>query len=169
MSGPVSSQKKSSSSSLSADLRRSTREIHTISDHLVNLKLGLALSNDQVWAEGLMVFYEVFRFLEEASERRRDSLVGELRMEEVMNRAEAIEQDLGHYLGVNWKRGYRVRPEVRAYLDRLREVEERDPYLLVAYIYHLYMGLLSGGQVGKEQDRNTVKNLSLTICFFRSS
>lgn len=28
---------------------------------------------------------------------------------------------------------------------RLREVEDTDPTLLIAYIYHLYMGLLSGG------------------------
>jgi len=28
---------------------------------------------------------------------------------------------------------------------RLREVEDTDPTLLMAYIYHLYMGLLSGG------------------------
>lgn len=27
----------------------------------------------------------------------------------------------------------------------LREVEDTDPMLLMAYIYHLYMGLLSGG------------------------
>jgi len=32
-------------------------------------------------------------------------------------------------------------------VDRLKEAEAEDPYLLVAYIYHLYAGLLSGGQV----------------------
>lgn len=30
---------------------------------------------------------------------------------------------------------------------RLREVEDTDPTLLMAYIYHLYMGLLSGGLI----------------------
>ena len=28
-----------------------------------------------------------------------------------------------------------------------RKVEDENPYLLIAYIYHLYMGLFSGGQV----------------------
>ena len=28
-----------------------------------------------------------------------------------------------------------------------RKVEDKNPYLLIAYIYHLYMGLFSGGQV----------------------
>ncbi len=135
--------------SLSQELRLSTRAIHTVSDHLVNLKLGVALSNDQVWAEGLTVFYEVFKFLEEASERTRDSLLGELRVEGVMDRTAAFETDLDFYLGPEWKQKgrYRVRPEVQAYLSHLRRVEEEDPYVLIAYVYHLYMGLLSGGQV----------------------
>lgn len=38
-----------------------------------------------------------------------------------------------------------IRESVTKYLMRLREVEDTDPTLLMAYIYHLYMGLLSGG------------------------
>lgn len=37
------------------------------------------------------------------------------------------------------------RDSVTKYLMRLREIEDTDPTLLMAYIYHLYMGLLSGG------------------------
>lgn len=37
------------------------------------------------------------------------------------------------------------RDSVIKYLMRLREIEDTDPTLLAAYIYHLYMGLLSGG------------------------
>ena len=34
------------------------------------------------------------------------------------------------------------------YIDHLKHIAEEDePLLLVAYIYHLYMGLLSGGQI----------------------
>jgi hypothetical protein len=28
-----------------------------------------------------------------------------------------------------------------------RKIEEDNPYLLIAYVYHLYMGLFSGGQI----------------------
>ena len=42
-------------------LRKSTSSAHSASDALVNVKLGVALSNDDVWAEGLLVFYEIFR------------------------------------------------------------------------------------------------------------
>ena len=43
-------------------LRDATKSIHDVSDHMVNLKLGVAMSDDRVWAEGLLVFYEVHRW-----------------------------------------------------------------------------------------------------------
>lgn len=42
---------------------------------------------------------------------------------------------------------------------RLREVEDTDPTLLMAYIYHLYMGLLSGGIILR-QKRQLVQKIS---------
>ena len=39
------------------------------------------------------------------------------------------------------------RPSVVKYLHHLAVVQEEMPDLLIPYIYHLYMGLLSGGQV----------------------
>ena len=128
------------------ELRHATRSIHAVSDQLVNLKLGVALSDNRVWAEGVSVFYHVFRFLEEALERKGDSLLGELRADELMDRTAAFEKDLHFYRGAEW-REESLRPSVSEYLEHLRRVEEEDPYLLVAYVYHLYMGLLSGGQV----------------------
>jgi len=55
---------------LSQELRVATRAIHDLSDTLVNLKLGVAMSEDSVWAEGLLVFYEIFRYLERAIKER---------------------------------------------------------------------------------------------------
>ena len=46
---------------------------------------------------------------------------------------------------------FTVKSEIKAlvkYIDHLKHIAEEDePLLLVAYIYHLYMGLLSGGQI----------------------
>lgn len=39
----------------------------------------------------------------------------------------------------------RFRDTVTKYLKHLEEIENTEPTLLIAYIYHLYMGLLSGG------------------------
>ena len=97
---------------------------------------------------GLLVFYEIFKFLEECLERHADSLMGDLLLPG-MARTAALEQDLAHYLGEGWREGYTVRQEVRGYLEHLQHLEEDNPYLLTPYVYHLYMGLFSGGQVLK--------------------
>ena len=105
-----------------------------------------------MWAEGLLVFYDVFAHLESAMDRLGDSLVGELDITG-MRRSAAFEADLSHYLGADWRANHVPRPAVQRYLDHLRQLESDEPHLLMAYIYHLYMGLLSGGQVlrGKRQ------------------
>lgn len=130
----------------SKQMRLRTRNIHALSDNLVNLKLGATISNDAVWSEGLLVFYEIFRYLEKAMDRHADSLIGDLDLDG-LRRTRALEVDLEHYYGEEWDRDYEVRPAVAAYLAHLERIERQNPYLLVAYIYHLYMGLLSGGQV----------------------
>lgn len=63
------------------------------------------------------------------------------------HRTEAFEKDLIFYLGVNWKQTYEIRESVAGYLKHLQDVKNRSPILLLAYVYHLYMGLLSGGQI----------------------
>lgn len=98
-----------------------------------------ALSDNHVWADGLLVFYEIFRFLEE-------NVCEELLPKEFHRRA-AFEQDLTYYLGENWNQNYEIRQSVCMYLKHLHDVKNRSPILFLAYVYHLYMGLLSGGQI----------------------
>jgi len=129
----------------SVQLRKATKNIHDLSDTLVNAKLGVTISDDSVWAEGLLVFYEVFKFLEKSLNSHSDSLIGDLLIPD-MARTEAFEEDLDFFFG-DWREGYKIRPEVRQYLDHLESLDQENPYLLIPYIYHLYMGLFSGGQI----------------------
>lgn len=126
-------------------MRKATLDIHQISDAMVNAKLGFALSDSSVWADGLLVFYEVFAYLESAMDRACCPLLADFDITG-LRRREAFEADLTHYLGSEW-RLQKHRPAVRAYLEHLEKVEQENPTLLLAYIYHLYMGLLSGGQI----------------------
>lgn len=98
----------------------------------------LALHNNDVWADGLLVFYEIFKFLE--NHVSYDTLPKEFR------RTEAFEQDLTFFLP-NWQENYKPRKEVQRYLDHLIKITNTNSVLLVAYIFHLYLGLLSGGQI----------------------
>ncbi|XP_033207940.1 heme oxygenase 1 [Belonocnema kinseyi] len=139
-------------------MRKATREIHAVSDALVNAKLVFAFHDDSVWADGLLVFYEIFRYLEGAMDRLKNTKVGLLNVPG-LQRTEAFEQDLEYYLGKGWMKNYTPRTSVVKYLMRLREVEDTDPSLLMAYIYHLYMGLLSGGIILR-QKRQLVQKIS---------
>jgi len=115
----------SSRPSLSRDLRASSRAAHDVSDALVNVKLGVAMTEDEVWAEGLLVFAEVFRYLEEAV-KRNDAALGHYgEIQGLLGRAAAFEADLTHFYGQNWRSQHgEPRPEVLTYLNYLKQCEE---------------------------------------------
>ncbi len=125
-------------------LRDATKEIHDTSDKLVNLKLGVSLSDEKVWANGLLIFGKIFFHLEKCLEQYPSLSEFDI---PGLRRTQAFEQDLDHFFGPSW-RGKPDPDPVQKYLEHLQKVAEEDePLLLVAYIYHLYMGLLSGGQI----------------------
>jgi heme oxygenase 2 len=66
---------------------------------------------------------------------------------------EQFENDLAFYKGENWKDGYEIRESVQKYLKHLQELNDKNSLLLIAYVYHLYMGLLSGGQILSKKRR----------------
>ncbi len=108
------------------------------------------LSNNKVWADGLQIFYEIFRYLE------RNTPAEYLPIE--YHRTAAFESDLAYYLGDDWQMEYSVRESVHKYLNHLDEIKNKDKKLLVAYVYHLYMGLLSGGQI-LQKKRKLMNNI----------
>jgi heme oxygenase len=63
-----------------------------------------------------------------------------------LNRTANLEQDLAFYYGENWKNDIAPLPAGKVYCDRLQELIEKNPILLIAHAYTRYMGDLSGGQ-----------------------
>jgi len=132
-------------------MRKATAKIHNVSDTLVNVKLGLTISDETVWKQGILTFSCVFKHLEQALERNKDSLLGDLAVDG-LTRAKEFDNVLRYYFGNEWEAVYeamKMTPAVTNYLQHLVDIERQNPYLLAAYIYHLYMGLLSGGQILK--------------------
>ncbi|KAI8129083.1 hypothetical protein FF38_12934 [Lucilia cuprina] len=121
------------------ELRAATKEVHKLSDVLVNAKFAFALSDDSVWYDGLLSFYEIYKFFE-------TNLPEELLPKE-LHRTAAFEKDFVYFYGENWKDNYEIRPAVRKYLDHLEQVNKTDKMLLFAYAYQMYMALMSGGQL----------------------
>lgn len=66
-----------------------------------------------------------------------------------LNRREALEQDLVFYYGVDWAEHVTATPAAQVYVQRIREVAQDSPELLVGHHYTRYLGDLSGGQILK--------------------
>lgn len=160
----------------SREMRIVTRKIHKLSDSLVNAKVLFgkslksyvtivcgtifysylptsALSDPLVWLDGLLCFHPIFHYLE--------SNIGKNELPASFHRAAAIECDIRYYckqLGLDAdKQLSEQRPSVVAYLEHLAAVKAENPVLLMAYAYHLYMGMLSGGQILNKKRRMFAK------------
>jgi heme oxygenase len=66
-----------------------------------------------------------------------------------LNRREALEQDLTFYYGADWADHVKATPAAQAYVQRIREIAQASPELLVGHHYTRYLGDLSGGQILK--------------------
>jgi heme oxygenase len=66
-----------------------------------------------------------------------------------LRRLTALEQDMDYFYGSDWKKRGNIRqsPATKAYVTRVQQVAETEPYLLVAHQYTRYLGDLFGGQM----------------------
>ncbi|KAE8901173.1 hypothetical protein PF005_g17918 [Phytophthora fragariae] len=137
---------------LTEQMRAATREIHSISDHLVNLKLVVALTDKNLYGQALMLFYYVYAQLEAAIETHKEheafsglnEILGEIA------RADGIAKDLKFYLGEDWNTKYQPPQAVHDYVKHLQELGDKDPMLVLPYCYHMYMAMLAGGMMIKK-------------------
>tara|TARA_B100000579_G_C22679044_1_gene779392 strand:+ start:143 stop:820 length:678 start_codon:yes stop_codon:yes gene_type:complete len=94
-------------------------------------------------------FYFIYSAMEEEMERLKDHpVVGKMYFE-VLNRTNDLERDLRYYYGPMWRSLIKPTEQCQRYVNRISEVAEDDPELLVGHLYTRYMGDLSGGQILK--------------------
>jgi len=127
-------------------MKKATQQIHDLSDAMINAKLGIAMTDDKVWAEGLLFFYEIFKFLEEALDRLSHTSLHEFDVEG-MRRTKQFRADLDFWYGEEFMNTYTPHETVTSYIEYLTELEKENHNMLAAYYYHLYVGLFSGGQI----------------------
>ena len=109
-------------------------------------------------------FYFVYSALEEEMERLDDDeFLKPIHFKE-LNRLNALKMDLRYYYGPNWMMEIKPSEACIQYTERIHEVADKDPYLLVGHHYTRYLGDLSGGQILKgiaEKALNLPKNEGL--------
>lgn len=74
-----------------------------------------------------------------------------------LHRHEALARDLEYFYGPNWQSQVSCSQATQRYVDRIHQVGQEDPVLLVAHAYTRYMGDLSGGQVLKKVAQRAMK------------
>jgi len=118
----------------SSELRNKTKDVHDKSDRLINLKLVVVLTDTKLYAEAIAEFYFVFRTIEECIDRlKEDPRIQQFYIKE-MFRKEAFERDLEYFLGPGWSENIRPSIPAQAYCDRIYEIADTDPALLIASV-----------------------------------
>jgi heme oxygenase (biliverdin-producing, ferredoxin) len=146
----------SSSTPFSTLIRTASHEQHaeahdsTFMSDLLGGRLGVdayTRYTEQLWF--------VYRTLEESGrELADDPVAGPFLRPELMRQA-ALERDLAHLRGPEWRESITALPATEEYTARVRECARTWPGGYVAHHYTRYLGDLSGGQVLRSKAETT--------------
>lgn len=136
-------------SDLSEQIKAATKVNHVRAE---NTQLMLSYQKGQItlpqYKVLLFSLYEIYKALEEELDRNSSHpAVAPIYFPQELARLEALEADLEHFFGVNWRKMVIVPSATHRYEQRLRKIGKESPELLVAHAYTRYLGDLSGGQV----------------------
>lgn len=138
------------SSNLATKLREGTKKAHTMAENVGFVRCFLrGVVEKNSYRKLVANFYFVYTAMEEELERHKQHpVVSKIYFPE-LNRKETLEQDLAYYYGANWRNEVSPSAAGQAYVDRIREIGNTQPELLVSHSYTRYIGDLSGGQILK--------------------
>ncbi|MCD8486318.1 MAG: heme oxygenase (biliverdin-producing) [Desertifilum sp.] len=138
------------STNLATQLREGTKKAHTMAENVGFVKCFLKGTVEKNSYRKLVAnLYFVYSAMEEEMERHRNHPILSKMYFPQLNRKQSLEQDLKFYFGNNWKEEIAPSPAAQAYVQRIREVSENQPELLISHLYTRYLGDLSGGQILK--------------------
>ena len=129
-------------------LKTETKKSHTAAENtkFVGSFLRGVISKEN-YKQLIANFYIIYRAMEEEVDKLQDHpVVGKIRFE-LLNRVNNLERDLRFYYGPMWRTLITPTEACQRYVNRIREVAEDDPELLVGHHYTRYLGDLSGGQI----------------------
>ncbi|MGD1873932.1 MAG: heme oxygenase (biliverdin-producing) [Mastigocoleus sp.] len=136
------------SNNLALKLREGTQKAHTQSENLGFMKCFLqGVVDKECVAKFFANLYFVYSEMEAAIEKHKQHpVVGKLYFPE-LNRKANLEKDLEFYYGKNWSQQIVPSPAAQKHINRIRNLSENQPELLIGHTYTRYMGDLSGGQM----------------------
>ncbi|MFJ3790107.1 heme oxygenase (biliverdin-producing) [Kitasatospora sp. NPDC090091] len=129
-------------------LRTASSEEHAAAEQspFMSRLLGGQLGID-AYADLTGQLWYVYRALEEQADALAGHPVAGPFIDRALLRTAAIERDLAHLRGPDWRTGLSPLPATSAYADRVAELAAEWPAGYVAHHYTRYLGDLSGGQI----------------------
>ncbi len=113
---------------------------------------GLGVDAYARYTEQLWFVYEA---LESGAEKLASDPVAGPFVQPELFRLDALERDLAHLRGPDWRARMSALPATEAYVERVRECVERWPAGYIAHHYTRYLGDLSGGQIIRDKAEKT--------------
>ncbi|MFF2123381.1 heme oxygenase (biliverdin-producing) [Kitasatospora sp. NPDC058184] len=129
-------------------LRTASSEEHEAAEHssFMSRLLGGGLGIE-AYADLTGQLWYVYRALEERAEQLAEHPLAGPFIDRALLRTAAIERDLAHLRGPDWRDGLAPLPATAAYVARLEELAAEWPAGYLAHHYTRYLGDLSGGQI----------------------
>ncbi|MCX4980539.1 heme oxygenase (biliverdin-producing) [Streptomyces sp. NBC_00572] len=137
-------------------IRTASHEQHTEAEtsSFMGDLLGGRLAVD-AYARYTEQLWFVYRALEDGAEALREDPVAGPFIQTELFRTTALEQDLAHLRGPDWRARVSPLPATVAYAERVAECARDWPAGYVAHHYTRYLGDLSGGQIIRDKAERT--------------
>ncbi|XP_068606576.1 heme oxygenase 2 [Brachionichthys hirsutus] len=144
---------------LSEMLAEGTKEVHEKAENTQFVKDFLrGRIRKELFKRGAVALYYTYAAMEEEIERNKDHPhFAPLYFPAELHRHEALARDLEYFHGPDWQSRVSCSVATQRYVDRIHQVGQENPVLLVAHAYTRYMGDLSGGQVLKKVAQRALK------------
>ncbi len=138
------------SSNLATKLREGTKKSHSMAENVGFVKCFLkGVVEKNSYRKLVSNLYFVYSAMEAEMDRHKQHpILSQIYFPE-LNRKASLEQDLHYYYGANWREQIAPSAAAEAYVQRIQDVSNTAPELLVAHSYTRYLGDLSGGQILK--------------------
>jgi heme oxygenase len=138
------------SSNLATKLREGTKKAHTMAENVGFVKCFLkGVVEPTSYRKLVANLYFVYSAMEEEMERHQQHPILSKIYFQQLNRQRSLEQDLKYYFGSQWREQIALSSAGEAYVQRIRELSNSEPELLISHLYTRYLGDLSGGQILK--------------------
>ena len=148
----------------SKELKKGTSKSHSAAENSKFVSSFLrGVLDPEEYRRLIAQFYFVYSTMEKCIKESDDRWVEKNYYPE-LERVESLSKDLEYYYGPNWNEVIKPSEGCVQYVERIHEVADKDPYLLVGHHYTRYLGDLSGGQILKgiaEKALNLPKNEGL--------